>query len=214
MARTIFATFDSVFMASRAVQDLRESGLSQDRVDILSRSATAGPDPADWLNSAEGKAAPIEPEVRVTGAQAGILIGLGVGIAVGITSGLLAWLGDIPLPGMLDLGPLSHTAAALTVAMASVLAGGAAGGALGDLISLGIPEEEMRQYARTVRDDKIVVAILADWDTVDPMIQILSRHNPLSIEEKPYSRLKSGWLKKSSPALGIQAPQRERENRR
>lgn len=212
MARTIFATFDSVFSASKAVHDLNENGFAQNKLDILTRAVADETDPAEW--EAAAKARSIQPEIRVTGSTAGINIGIGIGAAVGIAAGLLAWMGEISMPAVLVPGPMANLAVAMSTAIASMLAGGIAGGALGDLFKLGIPEEEMRQYACNVRAEKIVVAILADWDSVDPMIQLLTRHSPLSIEEKPYDRLKSAWLKKSGQARGVQVSPREGEDHR
>ena len=209
MARTVLAVFDSKFVADKAVDDLRQNGLSSDMVEIFARSARER-----GAGAGELKRKKIKNEIFTDELGTGFRIGAGVGGGVGVAGGLLVISGEIVLPfltAMLASGPLAVVGVALGVIGLGMLTGTLTGGLFGSLLGLGISETELHQYARSVREDQVVVAVMADWDAVDPVLQVLERYAPLELEEKPYSRLKDGPVGKSSNAPHVQSTTREHE---
>jgi hypothetical protein len=198
MARTVLAVFESVFTAKLAVHELLESGLSGEMVDIVPRPKGA----LDLGSPAFIKSHPARMEVEQDGLGLGMRIGAGIGGAAGLTGGLLSAVGALPfvLP---NLFAVSETGMYwLTIGaglIAGILAGFILGGFLGSLAGLSIPAEELRQYARVARREPVVVTVLADWDAVDPVIEILAKHNPLELTERNFSRLPSGQAGKRRP---------------
>lgn len=128
--------FSSRHDAESAINELKRSGFSMNKVSIIARDADR-----------QGDVAGVDVQDRVgnkadEGAAAGALTG---GTLGGIT-GLLVGLGSLAIPGV---GPVILAGEIGTV-IASTLAGGAigaaAGGLVGALIGLGIPEERARVY--------------------------------------------------------------------
>ncbi len=195
MARTIVAVYDSYYSASKAIHELGSNGFPRDLVDVFSRPRTQPVmvDEDVELNAEEQLAAwakheRIKNEILLSAERAGIGIGAGIGSAAGITGAMLMAMGLFPLPALTHLLAISSRTdllvpAAFTAASAAV--GSFLGLMLGGALGLGIPEEEAHQYAKNVRDGDVLVTVLADYDSIDPVIQILSKHNPLEVQEKP-----------------------------
>ena len=199
MARAIVAVYDSFYLANKAVQELAASGYPRNMIDILSRSSHEKAGSSELALQSGG----VKPEIQTGGQAAGIQIGAGIGGAVGVSGGLLAGLGMLHLPGLFATAagrPLAAALAGLALAGVAAGIGSLAGMLLGWLLGLGIPEEEARQYAKNVRNGEVMVNVMADWDTVDPVIEILSKHSPLEVKEKAISWQKSGrvGLKRTS----------------
>ncbi len=199
MARTVLAVFESVFSAKLAVYDLLENGLNSDMIDILPR-------PKGSLDAAAvgpvKKSPRVVTEVDKDAHGVGLQVGLGIGAAIGAAGGVMGLAGALPL-ALFDTLALNGILSNLIVVFGGASAGavfcGAFGGLIGGLVGLNIPDEEIRQYARVARREPVMVAILADWDSIDPVIQILSNHNPLELIEKPYSRVDAGKKTLSKP---------------
>jgi hypothetical protein len=173
MTRTIEAVFESYYTANQAVRALQQNGLSRDMIDICN---CCGSNRANGMVTSK-KQNTVKPEVLIDGTGAGAQLGAGVGSAWGIAGGLLAVLGALHVPGI----------SSATIALAAVvIAGGFAGigGLLGGLVGLGVPEQETRQYAKNVREGEVVITILADWDSVDSVMETLHLQNPLEVKEK------------------------------
>jgi hypothetical protein len=206
------AVFDSKFVADKAVDELWQNGFEKDTVEMFARPIYKKGSEANELNNK-----PIQNEIFINEQGAGLRIGAGIGGGMGIAGGLLASSGAIALPVLGPLlagGALGAIGVALGLAALSAAAGGVVGGVLGDLLGLGISEDELRQYARNVREDQVVVAVLADWGAVDPAMQILEKHNPLVLEEKPYTRQMAGLIGKTTNAARVKSRTREGEERR
>lgn len=147
--------FSSRHDAESAINELKRSGFSMNKVSIIARDAdrqgdVAGVDVKD-RNRVGNKAD--------EGAAAGALTG---GTLGGIT-GLLVGLGSLAIPGV---GPVI-VAGEIGTVIASTIAGGAigaaAGGLVGALIGLGIPEERARAYNdRVGRGDYLLIVSGSD----------------------------------------------------
>lgn len=122
--------------SEHALNELRDSGFSMDKVSVVSKDVDSNDSiaGADVSDRAGNKA----DEGATTGAVTGGALG-------GLT-GLLVGLGALAIPG---IGPIMLAGATATT-IATTLAGGAigaaAGGLVGALIGLGIPEERARVY--------------------------------------------------------------------
>lgn len=141
--------------AEQALQELRDSGFTMDRVSIIAKDADhheriAGAEVVDRKEANSRAGGNKADEGAATGAVSGG--------AVGGLTGLLVGLGTLAIPG---IGPIMLAGAGAT-ALATTLAGGAigaaAGGLLGALVGLGIPEERAKVYnERVTRGDYLVM---------------------------------------------------------
>lgn len=198
MARTVLAVFESVFTAKLAVYDLIESGLSGEVIDILPRPQGA----LEAITTAPKKRHAVMMEVEQDGLGLGMRIGGSIGGALGFTGGMLSAAGALPLtlPNQLNITPLGMDGITILAGLlAGIVFGLITGGFFGSLAGLNIPEEEMRQYARTARQEPVMITVLADGEAVDPVIDILTRHNPLELTEKTFSLPQPGHAAKSRP---------------
>jgi len=136
--------------AELALEELKNSGFSMDRVSVIAQDGDRQRDIAD---------VEVEDHDRVgnkadEGASAGAL----TGGALGGLTGLLVGLGALAIPG---IGPIMLAGAGAT-ALATTLAGGAIGAAAGSLVGalvgLGIPEERAKVYNdRVARGEYLVI---------------------------------------------------------
>lgn len=191
MARTVLAVFESVFSASQAVNELSENGLNGNMIEIFPR-------PKGALETAavhNRKTSHVVSEVDKDAHGIGLQVGAGIGAALGISGGLMAEAGALPLAWLEPLALPGVWTTVIVISIAALIGAAACaalGGLLGGLLGLNIPDGEIRQYARAARREPVMVAVLADWDSIDPVLQILNKHNPLELVEKPYKRPDSG----------------------
>jgi uncharacterized membrane protein len=146
--------------------------------------------------------------------RAGGTVGAGIGGSLGITGGLLAGFGAIhfPLLASISTGAFTTLSEVAVLAAIGVAAGAIAGSLLGGLVGLGIPENEVLQYAKTVRKSKVMVMVVADWDAVDGTIAVLERYNPLNIQQKVIEWQKAGEREKklAERALHVKITEQDR----
>jgi len=88
------------------------------------------------------------------GATAGGVAGLGVGAAVG----WLAGIGSLAIPGV---GPFI-AAGPIMAALGGAAVGTAAGGVIGALVGMGIPEFEAKRYDAKIREGNILISVHTD----------------------------------------------------
>ena len=187
MARSLVAYYDSVYLAQKAVDELTTKGFSKEMITLLVPASKAGKErlrPVKRSRSAEQE---VMPGSRSAGAQAGAAIGS----ALGAASLILMITRVLPIPGLEVVSLYEPARLAVTVTGelgALTLIGAGLGALLGSLVGLGIPEEELHQYAKNIRCGSVLVSILADWDRVDQAIEILNHHRPLQVKEERISR--------------------------
>ncbi len=175
MARAVIAIYESFYTANQAVQELHNTGFPYDWMNIWAHSGrnnAAEPETEFMPDS-------IAPEIHINGQETGAQIGAGVGAAVGLMLGLLAAIGEVQLPGL-----AAGLQTALMMAGASMIVWAGAGGLLGSLAGMGVPEHEIRQYAKSIHQGDVMLVVLAHYNTVEPVIEILNRHYPLEVKEK------------------------------
>ncbi len=139
--------------AEEAIQNLVDAGFSRDDLSVLMSESTRG---REFAVQPATKA----PEGAVTGATVGGVLGA-------IAAGLVA-AGVLVIPGvnLLVAGPV-------LAGLAGLGAGAAAGGLLGALMGLGIPEHEARFYKEQIEKGGILVGVYAHDDRAKEARHIL-----------------------------------------
>ena len=141
--KSVYCTVQSVQQAEAVIDALRNAGFSNNDISALlpDKSGTR-----DFAHEHNTKA----PE----GATAGGVAGLGVGAAVG----WLAGIGALAIPG---LGPFI-AAGPIMAALSGAAVGTAAGGVIGALVGMGMPEFEAKRYDAKIREGNILISVHTD----------------------------------------------------
>jgi hypothetical protein len=146
-------TFPNRREAEEALDRLRASGFSMDKVSVLAKDA----DRSERIGGAEVK------DRGDNESQEGAGIGAVTGTVLGGIGGLLVGLEALIIPGV---GPfLAAGTIATTLAGAGI--GAAAGGIIGALTGLGIPEEDARGYSEQVDRGDYLVMVEGSLDDID-----------------------------------------------
>ena len=95
-----------------------------------------------------------------------------VGAWLGGIAGLLIGLGALAVPGV---GPIL-AAGPLAAALGGLAAGGAAGGIVGALSTVGVPQEYARKYAAAIEQGSALVSVRTDQYTRDAVERVLTAH--------------------------------------
>ncbi|MEO7756028.1 MAG: hypothetical protein ABIS07_05585 [Dokdonella sp.] len=140
MKASVYCTTKTVAQAENIVSALKAAGFSSDSISALLPDKRTTKDFAHEHNT---KA----PE----GATAGGVAGLGVGAAVG----WLAGIGALAIPGV---GPFI-AAGPIMAALGGAAVGTAAGGVIGALVGMGIPEFEAKRYDAKIREGNILISV-------------------------------------------------------
>lgn len=140
MKASVYCTTKTTLQAENIVDALKAAGFSSDSVSALMPDKRTTKDFAHEHNT---KA----PEGATTGGVAG----LGVGAAVG----WLAGIGALAIPGV---GPFI-AAGPIMAALGGAAVGTAAGGVVGALIGMGIPEFEAKRYDAKIREGNILLSV-------------------------------------------------------
>jgi hypothetical protein len=128
--------FETRAAAERAITDLKAAGYRDDQIGMVAKDTSGKVTRTGGDNSGEGAA---------IGAVAGAAATAGVGAAI--------MTGAIPVIGpVLALGPLAIT-------LLNLAGGAVAGGLIGALVGMGIPEEDARYYEGEVAAGRYVVTV-------------------------------------------------------
>lgn len=200
MARTVIAVYDSVYTAKKAIWELIDLGFPRERIDLF----------AEHNMDSLAKSESTRSEMVMDELRAGAALGAGIGGALGLAGGLLFLLQALPLPFLSWMASIPLEAS--TILLAAVVAGAILGSLFSGLIGLGIPEEEIVQYARNVRKEGVTVMVVADWDAVDGTLEVLSRYNPLDLKQKTIEWQKAGAREKklAERALHVKVSEQDR----
>ena len=162
--RTVAGLFLDRASAEQAIDELKVAGFTGDQIGVALRDRTAQGELIAEMGTqaAEGAA---------TGAVGGGLLG-------GLT-GFLIGIGALALPGIGPVVAGGVLASAFGVAGGTTLAGvgigAAAGGLVGALVSVGIPEPEARHFETGLRAGAVLVTVDAGARVLEAMA-ILDRH--------------------------------------
>jgi hypothetical protein len=162
VAKTVTAMFDDATSAARAIDKVMALGVSRDAISVLMSEETRS---RDFGIEAKTKA----PEGAAIGAVTGGVLGA-------VVAGLAA-VGSLAVSGvgLVAAGPL-------VAALAGLGAGGAAGGVIGALVGLGIPEHEAELMASDIERGEILVGVeAADVNQADDVEEIFADSNAHSL---------------------------------
>ncbi len=140
MKASVYCTTKTVEQAEHIVGELKAAGFMSNDISALLPDKRGTKDFAHEHNT---KA----PE----GATAGGIAGLGVGA----TLGWLAGIGALAIPGV---GPFI-AAGPIMAALGGAAVGTAAGGVVGALVGMGIPEFEAKRYDAKIREGNILISV-------------------------------------------------------
>jgi uncharacterized membrane protein len=174
MKRTITALFDDYDAAVEAVSRLRQAGITDTDISLVSgsekhRSSTRSNADDDTVSDA-GK-------------------GAAIGGAIGGGAGLLAGLGMLAIPG---LGPVV-AAGWLASTLAGLAAGAATGGLVGTLVDAGLSEDEAHAYAEGIRRGGTMVTVRVDESLADPALDILDDEGTVNMDRRTAQWRNEGW---------------------
>jgi uncharacterized membrane protein len=160
MAKSIVGIAQTNLQVERTIDELQEDALIPvSEISVLIPESGAKPE----LGAVKMRRAP-------EGASAGAITG-GV---LGGTLGLLAGIGTLTLPG---LGPLIAAGPIMAV-LGGTAARAAAGGVVGALVGLGIPENEAKVYEERLKAGGHLVAVrVQDNEIADICRHIMKRNN-------------------------------------
>jgi len=140
MKASVYCTTKTVGQAESIVDELKIAGFTNNDISALLPDKRGTKDFAHEHNT---KA----PE----GATAGGVAGLGVGAALG----WLAGIGSLAIPGV---GPFI-AAGPIMAALGGAAVGTAAGGVIGALVGMGIPEFEAKRYDEKIKTGNILISV-------------------------------------------------------
>lgn len=158
MKASVYCIARTVEQAEIIVLELKESGFNADAISALLPDKRGT---KDFAHEHSTKA----PE----GATTGGIAGLGIGAALG----WLAGIGALAIPG---LGPFI-AAGPIMAALGGAAVGTAAGGIVGALVGMGIPELEAKRYDEKIRGGNILLSVhTEDRKQRDIAKDIFKRH--------------------------------------
>lgn len=140
MKASVYCITKTVTQAESIIAALKAAGFSNNDISALLPDKRGTKDFAHEHNT---KA----PEGAATGGVAG----LGVGAALG----WLAGIGALAIPGV---GPFI-AAGPIMAALGGAAVGSAAGGVIGALVGMGIPEFEAKRYDAKIREGNILISV-------------------------------------------------------
>ncbi|KOP24423.1 signal transduction histidine kinase LytS [Hapalosiphon sp. MRB220] len=158
-------TFPNRRTAEDALNKLRDSGFSMNRVSVLAKDT----DRNEQIGGANVRDQSDMKDRGDNEAQEGAGIGAVTGTVLGGIGGLLVGLEALIVPGV---GPfLAAGTIATTLAGAGI--GAAAGGIVGAMTGLGIPEEEARAYSERVSQGEFLVIVDGNEREIERAASIL-----------------------------------------
>lgn len=140
MKASVYCITKTAEQAEEIVAELKASGFPSDAISALLPDKRGTKDFAHEHNT---KA----PEGATTGGVAGL--------GVGATLGWLAGIGALAIPGV---GPFI-AAGPIMAALGGAAIGTAAGGVIGALVGMGIPEFEAKRYDAKLREGNILLSV-------------------------------------------------------
>ena len=182
MSKTVLGVFESEEQASMAAEEIRSRGLKTDQISILSKANEKNSLDGD-AKEVQGRAKDVKHEKydedgdgKLTKGKTRDNISDGVisGGALGGIAGFLAGAGTIAIPG------LGILAAAGPVT--GMLSGLAAGGLIGGLIDLGIPEPNSSEYESYIRNGKVLFTMKTGKDHTEEIVGVLRDKGAYKVE--------------------------------
>jgi hypothetical protein len=174
MAKTIVASYDSFDEAQRVARELVDEGFESSDVSVVASNVDG--------------AFMVDERVKVTDAS-NTATGAVAGGVLGGAAGLAASLMGLAVPGLGAVIAAGPIAATLSVAGAGVIAGGL----IGSLTDLGVPQADAEAYAEAVRRGGAIVTVRAADDATDHVVTIMRAHGAIDIDRRAAAWRERGW---------------------
>lgn len=182
MVKTIVGSFDSFNEAHQVANDLRAAGFLDSDISIVANNASGEyRDDERVVPATDNRTDPDDTSAAAKGAVTGAVVGGGAGLA--------ASLAGLAIPG---IGPII-AAGPIVATLAGAGTGAVAGGLLGGLVDLGVPENDAQYYAEAVRRGGALVTVRADESRANEVIDILRDHGAVDIEGRVERWREGGW---------------------
>ncbi|HVE51124.1 MAG TPA: hypothetical protein VNG69_16105 [Casimicrobiaceae bacterium] len=182
MVKTIIGSFDSFNEAHQVANDLRAAGFLDSDISIVANNASGEyRDDERVMPAADTRTDADDTSAAAKGAVTGAVVGGGAGLA--------ASLAGLAIPG---IGPII-AAGPIVATLAGAGTGAVAGGLLGGLVDLGVPENDAQYYAEAVRRGGALVTVRADESRANEVTDILRDHGAVDIEGRVERWRESGW---------------------
>ncbi|HKS30462.1 MAG TPA: hypothetical protein VJS44_21730 [Pyrinomonadaceae bacterium] len=169
---TVAGIFNSYVDASRAAENLRSAGISEDRINLLA--------PGTGLDELEKDVPTTETEQPGMGKALGGAVGGALGVAGGLHMGAAA--ASLFVPGV---GPIlaAGIAGAALLGLGGAATGAMAGDKIEDSFGEGVPHDELYVYEDALRRGRSVVIAFAEDDTQkDAAREVLSQSGAESLD--------------------------------
>ncbi|ACL69556.1 general stress protein [Halothermothrix orenii] len=156
---TVVGVFDNKEQAERAVEEIRNAGVTDDKISIVAKEDAVKGD-----RNQEG----------ANYTNQNLTSGVTSGGALGGLAGLMAGAGALTIPSIgpiLAVGPL-----------AAGLTGAAVGGVAGGLVDMGVPQERGEYYENEVKRGSILAAVKADQEVVNDAASYLRKNGARDVE--------------------------------
>jgi uncharacterized membrane protein len=177
---TASGLFDHYEDAERAVDALLSHGFVKDEIGVMARDDVV----QDYRKRSTVTAAEVGGDSG-TGAVGGALLG-GFG-------GLLAGIAALLIPGIGPAITAGTLASALGLPLVGAGIGAAAGGVIGALVNMGVPEEAAHVYAEGVKRGGVLVTVRTSDARLDKAQQILRTANTVDVELRRAEWRQNGW---------------------
>lgn len=184
MVKTIIGSFDSFSDAHQVASELRAAGFLESDISIVGNNADGSYTNDPRVSEATtDRVAPDRDETSATakGAVAGAVVGGGAGLA--------ASLAGLAIPG---IGPII-AAGPIVATLAGAGTGAVAGGLIGGLVDLGVPERDAEYYAEAVRRGGALVTVRADESRAEEAADVMRDRGAIDIERRVERWREEGW---------------------
>ena len=163
--------FDSFDQARQSAQDLKDQGIADDNINLLTPGASAAN--IDSIPSTAGE----QPGM---GKAVGGVVGAAIGTAAGAPLGMI--LANAVLPGVGPTIAIGLAASALLGATGA-FGGAAAGSSLENALTEGLPKDEIFVYEDALKQGRTVMIVFADdRGQADLAREILKRNDAESVD--------------------------------
>jgi len=174
MAKTIVASYHSFDEAQRVARDLVDGGFDASEVSVVASNV-------DGAFMSDDRIKVTDASNTTTGAVAGGVLGGAAGLAASLMGLAIPGLGPV-----IAAGPLAAT---MSVAGAGVIAGGL----IGSLTDLGVPQADAEAYAEAVRRGGAIVTVRAEDAAIDNVVDVMRLHGAIDIDKRTAAWRERGW---------------------
>jgi len=169
---SVAGIYNSYVDASRAVENLRSAGISEERINLLA--------PGTGIDELEREVPTTETEQPGMGTALGGAVGGALGVAGGLHMGAAA--ASLFVPGV---GPIlaAGIAAAALLGIGGAATGAYAGDAIEDAMDEGMPQDELYVYEDALRrGHSVVIAFAEDDEQAEAARSVISQSGAESLD--------------------------------